>query len=94
MFHFSRSTGSIKVFSVKNLEQYKKLPSNKFVKKDIFWKTFCSMQNFLKLQFLVDDLVDFLNYQCLSMPLYLSILFEARDRELEHKRKTHFVRYH
>ena len=52
------------------------------------------MQNFLKLQFLVDDLVDFLNYQCLSMPLYLSVLFEARDRELEHKRKTHFVRYH
>ena len=46
--------------SVKNLGQYKKLPSNKFVKKrKALHKTFCSVQNFLELQCLVDDLVDF-----------------------------------
>ena len=41
---------------------------NKSVKKKrTFKKLFCSMQNFLELQFFVDDLADFL--ECLSMLL-------------------------
>ena len=46
--------------SIKNLEQYKRLSSDKFEKKRIFRKTFCSGRNFLELKYLVDDLVDFL----------------------------------
>ena len=44
------------------------MPWNKFVKKKrTFKKLFCSMRNFLELQFFVDDLADFL--ECLSMLL-------------------------
>ena len=46
--------------SLKNLEQYNKSPSGKFVKKKKnFCKIFCSKLNFLELQCLVDDLDDF-----------------------------------
>ena len=47
--------------SIKNFGQYKKLPwDNKFMKKKrTFRKIFPSMQNFLELHCLVDDLVDF-----------------------------------
>ena len=46
--------------SLKNLEQYNKSPSGKFVKKKTnFCKIFCSKLNFLELQCLVDDLDDF-----------------------------------
>ena len=33
LFHFSRSTSSIKSFNIKNLGQYKKLPWDEFLKK-------------------------------------------------------------
>ena len=47
--------------SIKNFQQYKKLPWDKFVrKKRTFHKIFRSMWNFLELQCLVDDLDDFL----------------------------------
>ena len=49
------STDSLKIFCTKQLGQYKKLSWNKFYK-----KKFRSMQNFLGLQFSVDDLVKFL----------------------------------
>ena len=65
--------------SIKTLKQYRKLPWNKFVKKKRkFWKTFCSMQKFLELQFLVDHLVDFLE---------LSMFISASLSWLEHERK-------
>ena len=56
-----------------------------------FRETFRSMRNFLELQLLVDNLVDFLE---LSMPRYLSVLFHEVNRGPEHeKKKTHFVKY-
>ena len=44
--------------SIKKLKQYKKLPWDKFVKKKNL-QTLSSMQNFLEIQCLVDDSVDF-----------------------------------
>ena len=45
--------------SIKNLQQCKKLPWC-VKKKEAFHETFHSMQNFLELQCLVDDLLNFL----------------------------------
>ena len=42
------------------------------------------MRNFLELQFLVDNLVDFLE---LSMPRYLSVLLDEKNRGPEHEKK-------
>ena len=57
-----------------------------------FRETFRSMRNFLELQRLVDNLVDFLE---LSMPRYLSVLFDEVKRGPEHEKKPpHFVKYH
>ena len=44
--------------SIKNFGQYKKLPLDKFEEKRTFSKIFCTMQISLKLQCLVDELVD------------------------------------
>ena len=49
-----------------------------------FRETFRSMRNFLELQLLVDNLVDFLE---LSMPRYLSVLFDEVNRGPEHEKK-------
>ena len=49
-----------------------------------FRETFRSMRNFLELQFLVDNLVDFLE---LSMPRYLSVLLDEVNRGPEHEKK-------
>ena len=48
------------------------------------------MQNFLELQCLVDDLVDFLEL-LMFINAYLIILFDEVDRKLGHKK---IVRYH
>ena len=57
LLHFSRSTGSIKNFSMST----KKFPWDKFVKKtEHFAKHFPVCIFFLELQCLGDDLVDFL----------------------------------
>ena len=55
LFHFSRNTSSIKVFSY-----YKKPQEISLRYKKIFQKTFCSMQNFLKC--LINDVVGFLEW--------------------------------
>ena len=44
------------------------------------------MQNFLELQFLVDDLVDLLELSMLTNAL--NVLFDEVDRGLEHKIKS------
>ena len=47
LFYFSTNTGNIKNFSIKNLEQYKKMSRGKFVKKKRrFCKTFCCKEIF------------------------------------------------
>ena len=73
LFYFSRSTGSIKILvSIKNLGHYKKLPSDKFVKKKrTFCKTFHSMWNFFTINCFVDYLLDFLELSMLSILLYI-----------------------
>ena len=61
---FTDSVGvwaALRVLVGKNFRQNKKSAWDKFVKKKrTLHKTFCSMQNFLELQCLIDDLVDFL----------------------------------
>ena len=53
------------------------------------------MQNFLELQCLVDDLVDFLRVSLfINTPLPLNILFDDMDRGFGQQKKKHFVRYH
>ena len=58
--------------SVKNLGEYEKLPWENFFEIRTFCKIFCSIPFFLELQCLLDDLVNFYNYQCLSMLLNLN----------------------
>ena len=58
--------------SVKNLGEYDKLPWEKFFEIRTFCKIFCSIPFFLELQCLLDDLVNFYDYQCLSMLLNLN----------------------
>ena len=58
------------------------------MKKRTFQKTFCSMQICLELQFLVDDLVDFLE---LSISINASLhLFDEVDKEPKHEKKIAF----
>ena len=60
------------LISTKNSGQFKKLPWDKFAKKKIkFHKIFCSIQIFLELQYLVDDLIDFLEWLKLLLELEL-----------------------
>ena len=66
---------------IKNVGQYKKLPCDKFMKEKItFHKVFSSMQNFLELQCLIDDLVDFLELSMFinaSLPLLIKFFFNC-----------------
>ena len=49
------------------------------------------MQNFLELQCLVDDLVDFLRVSLfINTPLPLNILFDDMDRGFGQQKKTTF----
>ena len=54
LFHFSRGTGSIKIFSKYKNWEVKKFSWDKFAKKKRFRKIFCSIRNFLELQSLCD----------------------------------------
>ena len=59
----------------KGFGQYKKLPLDKFVKKErAYTKIFCSVQDFLEIQFLVDGLVDFLDLLMFINAFYLKYI--------------------
>ena len=82
VFHFSRSTGSIKIFSYKNLGQNKKLPWAKVVKKNrTFCKTFLSMKKFLRMfSWWFSKIINC--YQC---SFTLSFSLDEENRGLEHE---------
>ena len=59
LFHFSRSVGSIEIFSkYKKAQAIQKIALRQICEKKNL-QTLSSMQNFLEIQCLVDDSVDF-----------------------------------
>ena len=81
--------------SIKSFRHNKKLTFDLFAEqKTKFQKIFRGMRDFLELQCLVDDLVDFLELSIfINVSLPLNILLNEVGRQHGHGKK-HFVRYH